>query len=221
MREYTIKRIILTPKLDGHFDDDAWAHAPIIDVDTFHEKSSDHRPVTQAKALYDDQGLYVIFRVQDRYVRAAHIGYQASVCRDSCAEFFVEPVPGRGYFNFEINCGGSLLLNYNSRSQTVAYDPVAVDEARLRTVKIHHSLPEKVDPEITEPTTWTLAMFAPFALFEAYVGTIPPVSGSIWRGNFYKCGDQTSHPHWAMWNPIPGKLGFHKPEHFAPLLFEG
>ncbi len=220
MREYTIKRIKTKPNLDGDFDGSAWAHADIVNVDHFHEKSSDHHPVTRVKVLYDDDGLYLIYHVQDQYVRAANIGYQASVCRDSCAEFFVEPVPGRGYFNFEINCGGSMLLYYCSRSQTIKYDPVEINRERLDMVKIYHSLPEKVEPEITEPTTWTLEFHVPFALFEPYVGAIPPVAGTIWRANFYKCADQTSHPHWGMWNPIPGKLGFHKPEHFAPLIFE-
>jgi hypothetical protein len=220
MREYTIKRVMVPPPLDGDFDGEAWSHAPPLDIDTFHEDGSDHRPVTQARALYDDCGLHVIFRVHDRYVRAAQVGYQTGVCRDSCVEFFVEPIAGRGYFNFEFNCGGSLLLHYNSRPERIAYDPVLVDERRLEQMKIYHSMPVKVDPEITEPTTWTLQFFAPFVLFEPYVGTIPPIAGSIWRGNYYKCGDLTSHPHWAMWNPIPGKLGFHKPEHFAPLIFE-
>ena len=76
-----------------------------------------------------------------------------------------------------------------------------------------------IDPEIEEPTTWVIEYFAPYAIFEAYVGSVPRGPGAVWRGNFYKCGDATSHPHWVMWNLIESELGFHKPEYFAPLLF--
>ncbi len=31
------------------------------------------------------------------------------MCRDSCVELFLEPKPGRGYFNFEFNCAGTLM----------------------------------------------------------------------------------------------------------------
>ncbi|MCD6337129.1 MAG: hypothetical protein J7M01_02720, partial [Candidatus Marinimicrobia bacterium] len=37
-------------------------------------------------------------------------------------------------------------------------------------------------------------------------------------GNLYKCGDKTSHPHWASWSPID-KLNFHQPKHFGEFVF--
>ncbi len=220
MKYYTIQRVKTAPAFDGAWDGPAWADVPAVNADHFHESGSDPRPVTEAKVLYDDDGLYVIFRVQDRYVRSAYVGYNANVCRDSCAEFFFEPVAGRGYFNIEINCGGSILMHHNTRSATIAYDEVELNVARLEKMKLYHSLPEKIDPEIEEPTTWFLEYSVPFSILESYVGTLPPLPGTYWRGNFYKCADETSHPHWAMWNPVGGALGFHKPEFFAPLYFE-
>lgn len=219
MPSYTVQRATTRPALRGEWDGPAWHSVPALEITHFHERGSDHRPVTRVKVLYDDQGLYVFFQVQDRYVRCVHTEYNSSVCRDSCAEFFVEPVAGRGYFNFEINCGGTMLLYYITQSASIKYDPVHVDLPRLEKVKIHASMPKVVDPEITEPVTWTLEYFVPFELFESYVGSLPPVPGSIWRANFYKCGDQTSHPHWGMWSEVHGKLSFHKPEFFAPLYF--
>ena len=53
----------------------------------------------------------MIFRVEDRYVRAVSKNYHDSVCKDSCAEFFFTPGTdiSAGYFNVEINCGGVML----------------------------------------------------------------------------------------------------------------
>lgn len=219
MKNYTIQPAKTTPALDGAWDGPAWADVPAVNIAHFHEKSSDHRPVTESKVVYDNAGVYLIFRVQDQYVRCVDARRNGSMCADSCAEFFVEPVAGRGYFNFEINCGGTLLLHYNEHSASVKYDPVELDDERLDKVNIYHSMTKTVDPEITDPVTWVIEFFAPYDLFESDIGQVPHGPGATWRGNFYKCGDKTSHPHWAMWNQIPGPLGFHKPEYFAPLIF--
>jgi hypothetical protein len=169
--------------------------------------------------LHHETGIHVIFRVQDRHVRSVVTTPNGSVCGDSCAEFFVEPVAGRGYFNFEINCGGTPLVHYNAVSAAFRYDPVLIEGPRLEKVIIFHSMSKTVDSEITDPVTWFVQFTAPFELFEAFVGPVPRDSGAVWRGNFYKCADFTSQPHWAMWNRIPGALGFHRPEFFAPLIF--
>jgi hypothetical protein len=62
-------------------------------------------------------------------------------------------------------------------------------------------------------------MTVPFAFFERYVGKTPLLPGDRWRANFYKCGDATSHPHWASWSPVR-ELNFHRPDDFGTILFE-
>jgi hypothetical protein len=80
-------------------------------------------------------------------------------------------------------------------------------------------MPEVVEPEIREPTIWFLEFHIPFALFEKHVGPLGKVGGQTWTANFYKCGDKTSHPHWASWSPVD-KLNFHLPRCFGNLVFE-
>ena len=46
------------------------------------------RPAVKAKMTYDDENLYVIFRVQDRYVRCITKDFNGPVWEDSCVEFF-------------------------------------------------------------------------------------------------------------------------------------
>jgi len=220
---YTVRRAETAPVLDGAWDDPVWRNADVLTVDRFHEASSDHRPRVQAKLLYTDEGIHVIWRVADRYILCRHTAYQDPVYKDSCVEFFVQPKSGKGYFNFEMNCGGTLLLTYIEKATRTSdgfekYTVVPWEWGRR--VKVYHSMPEVVDPEITEPREWVLQYFIPFALLEAFVGPIGSPSGQEWRANFYKCADACSHPHWAGWAPIGKELNFHQPDAFAPLRFQ-
>jgi hypothetical protein len=138
-------------------------------------------------------------------------------------EFFVQPVTGKGYFNFEVNCGGALLLNLNDpagRDENKNMKSEKIDEEWLKKVPIYHSMQETVDPEITGPVTWHIEYAIPFALFEAHVGKVDTVPGARWRANFYKCGDKTSHPHWGAWASIGERLDYHQPLQFGTLAFE-
>ena len=220
MNCYTIKRTNTPPPLTGDWGNPRWATAPSLNNDHFHDKSTNHRPQTQAKLLYDQAGLSVIFQVHDQFVRCVETTRNGCIWADSCVECFLEPIPGCGYFNIEINCGGTLLLHYNAQLGSVGYEPVQFDDSRLVKVKIYHSLPAVVEPELVDPITWIIEYFLPHENFEAFIGPVLRDVDTVWRANFFKCGDDTSHPHWAMWNPIPGELGFHKPEHFGQLHFE-
>jgi len=137
-------------------------------------------------------------------------------------EFFVQPREDRGYFNFEINCGGTLLLSYqeNEAWKGASARPAgAVPWELAQGVKIYHSMPKTVEPEITEPVVWHVEYFIPFSIFEAYLGELGNPAGQAWRANFYKCAENNSQPHWASWSPIEGELNFHRPQYFAPILF--
>jgi hypothetical protein len=203
-----------------------------------------YRPQVQVRALYDTRGLYLHYQVDDRYVLSTRTEFQADVWRDACVEFFVQPKPNRGYFNFEINAGGALLLGYKEHpSFSDARNRVAVaaggadgvdlkdapasfpEEGRLSwelasAVRIAHSLPKVVSPERTDPVRWWVAVHIPFALLEEYVGPLGEVAGQTWRANFYKCSEDNSHPHWGTWSPVLGQLNFHQPRYFGYLHFE-
>ncbi len=86
---YTIRRAKVTPELQGKWSGPAWGDVEALSISHFHPRSSDHRPIAQAKAVYDDRGIYIIFDVVDRYVRCVHNEFQSAVWKDSCVEFFV------------------------------------------------------------------------------------------------------------------------------------
>jgi hypothetical protein len=223
LTRYTIHRVGSRPELRGQWSGRSWGQVQGLEIDRFHPSSTEHRPLTQAKLLYDPRFLYVHFRVQDRYVRAVSRRFQDSVWEDSCVELFVQPRPDRGYFNFEMSCGGVLLLYY-IEDPTRTSDGFAryqrVDRRHLRGLRVFHTLPRRVEPELPGPLAWAVEYRVPFALFAAYLGSPPPTAGASWRGNLYKCADACSHPHWASWAPIGEELNFHQPERFGELAFE-
>ncbi|MFN7138961.1 MAG: carbohydrate-binding family 9-like protein [Limisphaerales bacterium] len=222
MPSYTVRKTHLPDKLTCDWNAPAWQAADILDINEFRTESGSHRPKTQARLLYDDCGIHGIFRVEDRYVRCVRSGFQSEVWKDSCVEFFVQPKADRGYFNFEFNCGGSLLCYYITNHQRA---PGGFKEFQKvpfylgKAVQVTSSLPEIVDPEIELPVTWQLKFFIPFTLLESFVGELGKPRGAQWRGNLYKCGDETSHPHWASWSPVD-EFNFHLPRCFGTLRFE-
>jgi hypothetical protein len=88
-----------------------------------------------------------------------------------------------------------------------------------RSVKIRSTLPQVIDPEIAQPTIWELNFFLPLNVLEKFVGPLGPLKGQQWRGNFFKCAEDLSHPHWASWSPVD-QFNFHLPRCFGTLHFE-
>ena len=96
-----------------------------------------------------------------------------------------------------------------------------IPQSEYGTMSIAHSLPKIVDPEIREPITWTLEYRLPLAILKKYCAVHTPATGVVWRANFYKCADASSHPHWLTWSPVDFPTPqFHLPEFFGTLEFE-
>ncbi len=221
--QYVVRKALVTPAPEGRWDGAAWRDVEPLEVSHFFKVGSLHRPATLAKVLFDDTGLYIHFRVEDKYVRAIETQYHGKVWEDACVEFFVKPKKDRGYFNFEINCGGTMLLSYHEAPGWVSEGPRrsgSVPWEMASKVRIYHSMPGTVDPEIEDEVVWHIEYHIPFWLLEEYIGPLGDLAGQEWHANFYKCAENNSHPHWATWSPILGKLDFHQPEYFGVIRFE-
>ena len=219
--EYRVHAARPRPLLEEGWDHRAWSAAGTLEIAHFRPEGSDHRPRVAARLLYADEGLCGLFRVEDRFVRSVHTRFGEPVYQDSCVEIFLQPRPGRGYLNFEMNAGGTLLASHvtDHRRRPDGFAAFTrLTEADGGRVAVRSSLPRVVEPEIEGPVDWQLAFFIPTALLEKYVGAIGPLAGQEWRANLYKCGDGTSHPHWAAWSPVDA-LNFHLPHCFGSLRF--
>ncbi|MCP4115721.1 MAG: diguanylate cyclase [Desulfobacteraceae bacterium] len=215
-----VTRQIHPPKGDAGWNSAPWKEIPSELIGNYMGRKPDHFPKAEVKIAYDDKAIFLIFRVEDRYVRAVAPEHQGNVWEDSCVEFFFTPDSdlSKGYFNLEINCGGTMLFHFQPGA---GKERIVVPKDECRKIKRAHSLPAIVDPEIEEPVTWTVEYRIPLALLEKYCEVITPAPRVEWRGNFYKCADKTSHPHWLTWSPVDfPRPNFHLPQYFGTLEFE-
>jgi hypothetical protein len=218
---YEVQRLQGSITIDANWDKAAWKQVTPLELTHFMGKRPEHFPKTQARLLYDDKAIYVIFRVEDRYVRAVAKQHDDPVCRDSCVEFFFSPGTSiaAGYFNLEMNCGSTMLFHFQV---TPRKDSISVKPEHIATVEAAHSLPRTVNPEIPGPITWTVEYRLPVDWLAKYHPDAQrPAPGVVWKANFFKCADDCSHPHWLTWsrvdNPYPD---FHRPEFFGELAFK-
>ncbi|MCC6422568.1 MAG: carbohydrate-binding family 9-like protein [Phycisphaerales bacterium] len=222
--QYIVRRSNKAPDLSPNADLSSWNAAEVLHVDQFRPESSSHHPITDARLLHHDKTLFVRFDVQDQFVRCVRDQYQDLVSSDTCVEFFLKPKQSAGYFNFEVNCGGTILLFYiedPTRAPNAFFTKfTTIPWEQGQLIRIQSSLPKRIDPEITTPVKWQLTASVPLSILESYVGPLSPLSGQTWQGNFFKAAPETSHPHWASWSPITGPLRFHQPQLFGDIQFE-
>lgn len=205
-------------KIDGDWNKSEWKKVKEIPINNYMGELPAFRPVVKAKMMYDDANLYLIFRVEDRHVRIQMQKFNESVSTDACVEFFFSPeteFPLR-YFNLEINAGGTALMAYH-------IDGVRknLTEKDFESVEIAHSLPKKLDQEISEPVTWTLEYKLPLEMLKKFSNITMPKKGVTWRANFFKTSSKSSNPHYITWSPVNNPVPqFHLPQFFGTIKFK-
>ena len=98
---YTAHRVNGRIQVDGRLDERAWQTAPTSPrfVDILSGQSTLHD--TRAMVLWDDDHLYVAFRVMEPNVRAKYTNYNDPIYYDNDVEVFIA---GRdAYYEFEVN----------------------------------------------------------------------------------------------------------------------
>jgi hypothetical protein len=211
---YKVRRLTTSLNIDAQWNKRAWKKVKTAEISNFIREVPAFRPVTELKIQYDDENIYVIFRVHDRYVRCITNTINGAVWKDAAVELFFCPdtTKPNSYFNLEINCGGTALLGFRSKKPT---------EEDIKTIVIAHSLPEIVDPEISDPVVWTLEYRIPLSMLEKYTTITQPAKGVRWKANFSKIAENNSNPHHMTWSPITApKPNFHMPQYFGTLQFQ-
>lgn len=215
---YKVTRLTQSMPIDANWDKKQWQDVEPIEITNYIAEIPPFRPKTTAKMVYDDENVYVIFKVEDSYVKSVVQEYNGNVSGDSCVEFFFSPdtnYPER-YFNLEVNAGGTPLIFYIVQPWT---DYTKLDAEAIDKIEIAHSMPKLIDPEITEPTTWTIEYRVPLSMLEQFSNVTRPEPGTIWKANFYKTASKSMNPHWVTWAEIDRK-NFHMPQFFGTLEFQ-
>ncbi|MCF0183846.1 MAG: hypothetical protein HUK01_05880 [Bacteroidaceae bacterium] len=156
--------------------------------------------------------LYIHYKVREQGVLAACACDREHVWEDSCVEFFCAPGDDDTYINLEANCTGCLYSCIGKDRNSREFIP----DSAYASIRRWSSLGGPINPELKRETEWELALAVPAAVYG-----FDDFAGRRVRGNFYKCGDNLSVPHFVSWAPIDLPApDFHRPDFFAPIRFE-
>jgi len=200
MKKYTIKRI------SGSV---VWENIPAADLEYMTNWTEYTDITTSVRMCCDDEALYIKFAAKEAEIRAESSGPLGSPCCDSCFEFFFSPYLGDDrYINIEFNPNTSMHLGFGGESKT-----------RVRCLLKDMA---RFDPKVEYISDgWTLEYKVPYEFIRMFFPDFKTDSGCEFRGNFYKCGDKTPHPHYLTWNHVTTEHpNFHRPSDFGSLIFE-
>jgi hypothetical protein len=185
----------------------AWEEIPALQVDNVLWLPDSGVRMTQ-QLCYDAKYLYVRQQAWEQRIRAQRTGYLQQVCEDSCMEFFFAPLGEDRYFNLEINPNGCIRLGFGPavglRTQLVVPDMEQLFSVEARRTE----------------DGWTLTYAIPLTFIQLFYPDFCFCPGTVLRGNCYKCGDLTDHPHYLSWNEVQSDTpSFHRPQDFGLLIF--
>ena len=174
-----------------------------------------YAPHVEFRMFHTGEELMLRFDVEERCTAAAAADDNGPVWQDSCVELFIA-LDDAGYYNFEMNCIGTLLLAHRRERKV---DVVRAAPEVLALVRRRATLPHETFAERCGDNRWSMTAAIPVrALFRHSLESWDGVKARI---NLYKCGDNLSMPHFLSWQPIQTPApDFHRPEFFKPVRFE-
>ena len=178
--------------------------------------SFSYLPLVEFRIARHENNLWIKFYVSEENILAQFTKPNSSTHKDSCVEFFVEPVQNGNYYNFEFNCIGTTHLAYGpDRHDRKFVDPKIIQEK----IQIKSSLGDQPFEERGGGHNWEMTIIIPADVF-VFSNTIE-LSDLTAKANFYKCGDDTSKKHYVSWNPVgTERPDFHRAEFFGTLVFD-
>lgn len=170
-------------------------------------------PMTAVDVAYCDRGLVFRFTSYGKGLRCQFTEDGSDVYKDSCVEIFMQRPNDEKYYNFEFNCCGVCDASYRqSRSVSTPFS-----EAQYMKLERHSSIHREVFDDPYNMRCFTVTCLIPYSLIG--IDCIEQLPEFI-KFNFYRCGDETSIPHFASWMPIDSdEPNFHLPQFFKPLYF--
>ena len=170
-----------------------------------------YKPESYVRVAHSGSALFVRLWCREADPRAEVKEWYGPVWTDSALEFFIEPVPGKGYFNFEMNSVPALLACFGT-------DPEDDRRVNVEWPREELNLQSRRWNK-NGADWWEVCVSIPFALLRKYVPEFRALPGTVIRANAFKCGDDCAEPHFGMLFPIdPKKVpepAFHVPQYFG------
>jgi hypothetical protein len=191
-------------------------NSPLNKVNWWEWKDFPYQPEVSFRIAHDDSLLFLKYYVKEEHILARQTEPNTAVHRDSCVEFFVDPLQDGNYYNFEFNCIGTTHLAYGpGRGKRTFIAPEAIKQK----IKTWSTLGRESFEEKSGTFEWEMVIIIPSSIFTYNKGL--SFSNLISNANFYKCGDDTTKRHYLSWNPVKTQNpDFHRPEHFGVLNFQ-
>lgn len=191
-------------------------YADLHGISTLNWEDFPYRPQVGFRIARHQNEIWLKFYVDEENVLARFVEPNSPTHKDSCVEFFIDPLQNGNYYNFEVNCIGTVHLAYGSgRHGRKFVDPgLIADKIRVKSTLGHRPFGEKGGGH-----TWEMTLIIPADVF-VFSGSVQ-LKNLTCKANFYKCGDDTPKKHYLSWNRISTKRpDFHRPEYFGTLVFD-
>ena len=186
-----------------------------LQLEVVNWKEFPYKPTVSVQIAYNENELFIHYKVNEQAVKAVITECNGPVWTDSCVEFFLSPEGNDEYYNLEMTCIGTALLGFSKKGEPAIH----ATKEQIATIRRISTLGELPFPEQKIDTKWEITMAIPWEVF--FKHDLKPLLGKKMRGNFYKCGDEMSVPHFISWTKIKtDKPSFHVPESFGGLEFE-
>ena len=184
-------------------------NAEIQLINTINWTEYPYKPEVKFKIAYCQDQILLKYYVKEENILARETNINGDV------EFFISTKKDAPYYNFEFNCIGVLKLGYGKGRA----DRVMIDPEILKQIKVTSSLGNQPFEEKTGGHQWEMMISIPKDCLKYDKNIV--VKGLQAKANFYKCGDDTSQPHFVTWSPVGTENpDYHQSEYFGELLFE-
>lgn len=191
------------------------AELPANKIDTINWADAyPSKPEVSFRIAHNGDNILLQYTVHENEILAVVTEDNGEVWTDSCVEFFIT-LDDAHYYNAEFTCIGKALLGYRDFSGKALHG----SEAVMKSIKRLSSLGTENKAKEQGDFHWTLTLVIPRTAY--WESDIKTFDGLKARGNFYKCGDNLTTPHFVSWAEIDTpNPSFHQPKFFGELEFE-
>ena len=178
------------------------------------EKAFPYKPDLKFRIGHTGNEIWLKYYVKEKNILAQETRINGEVYKDSTVEFFIS-VDGKNYYNFEFSCIGTPHVAHGPGRGNRIF--VAADI--VKEIEIESTLGTEPFAEKSGNFEWEMMIRIPLKCFA--FDKIKTLNGLKATANFYKCGDETSDPHFVSWNPIRTENpDYHCPHFFGNVEFE-
>ena len=178
------------------------------------EKDFPYRPGLMFRIAHIGDEIWLKYYVNEKNILAQETRTNGDVYKDSTVEFFIS-VDNKNYYNFEFNCIGIIHIGHGEgRNNRTPVKPSIAEKIEIKSTLGNLPFAEK-----SGNFDWEMTIRIPIECFT--FDKLETLNGLKATANFYKCGDETSDPHFVTWNPIETENpDYHRPEFFGKVKFK-